>query len=145
MYPVSENTIQHSTQKCSKIHRTQPVIARKVVAFQELINLERHKKSAREAAELLEIPNSTMQSWRNQTSHRQAPKELVEFFSTPLGADFLQKNTMAVMKLMKCGPGGTRGMQEYLRNSGLDSFVASSDKTWKGKFKKQTNRKTMRN
>lgn len=127
MHPLSDNTIQYSTPKYSKIHRTQPIIARKVVAFQELINLERHKKSAREAAELLEIPNSTMQSWRNQTSHRQAPKELVEFFSTPVGADFLQRNTMAVMKLMKCGPGGTRGMQEYLRNSGLDNFVASSE------------------
>lgn len=127
MHPLSDNTIQYSTPKYSKIHRTQPVIARKVVAFQELINLKRHKKSAREAAELLEIPNSTMQSWRNQTSHRQAPKELVEFFSTPVGADFLQRNTMAVMKLMKCGPGGTRGMQEYLRNSGLDNFVASSE------------------
>ena len=127
MQTVSNNTFQHSIQKYSKIHRTQSIIARKVVAFQELINLEHHKKSAREAAELLEIPNSTMQSWRHQTNRRQAPKELVEFFSTPVGADFLQRNTMAVIKLMKCGPGGTRGMQEYLRNSGLDNFVASSE------------------
>jgi hypothetical protein len=92
-----------------------------------LITLERHKKSAREAAELLEVPNSTMQSWRNQANCRQVPKELTEFFSTPVGADFLQRNTMAVMKLMKCGPGGVRGMQEYLRNSNLDNFVASSE------------------
>lgn len=127
MQPVSDNPIQHSSSKYSKIHRTRPIIARKIVAFQELINLERHKKSDREAAELLEIPNSTMQSWRKQTNCQQAPKELVEFFSTPVGADFLQRNTMAVMKLMKCGPGGTRGMQEYLRNSGLGNFVASSE------------------
>jgi hypothetical protein len=60
MHSLSDNTIQYSTQKYSKIHRTQPVIARKVIVFQELINLERHKKSAREAAELLEVPNSTM-------------------------------------------------------------------------------------
>jgi hypothetical protein len=127
MQPVSDNTIQHSSSKYSKIHRARPIIARKIVAFQELINLERHKKSDREAAELLEIPNSTMQSWRKQTNCQQASKELIEFFSTPVGADFLQKNTMAVMKLMKCGPGGIRGMQEYLRNSGLDNFVASSE------------------
>ena len=127
MQTVSNNTPQDSTQKYLKIHRSQPIIARKVVAFQELINLEHHKKSAREASELLEIPNSTMQSWRHQTNCRQAPKELVEFFSTPVGADFLQRNTMSVIKLMKCGPGGTRGMQEYLRNSGLDNFVASSE------------------
>ena len=34
---------------------------------------------------------------------------------------------MAVMMLMKCGPSGIRGMQEYLYNSGLDNFVASSE------------------
>ena len=124
---LSSDPIQNATLKKHKVHRSQPTIARKVVAFEELINLEKSKKSAREAAELLEIPNSTMQSWRNQTSHRQVRKELVEFFSTPVGADFLQRNTMAVMKLMKCGPGGTRGMQEYLRNSGLHNFVASSE------------------
>ena len=111
----------------SKIHRTQPIIARKIIAFQELINLTHHKKSAREAANLLEVPNSTMQSWRNQTNCLEAPKELAEFFSTPVGAEFLQRNVMSVMKLMKCGPGGTRGMQEYLRNSRLDYFVASSE------------------
>lgn len=111
----------------SKIHRTQPIIARKIIAFQELINLTHHKKSAREAANLLEVPNSTMQSWRNQTNCLEAPKELAEFFSTPVGAEFLQRNVMAMMKLMKCGPGGTRGMQEYLRNSRLDYFVASSE------------------
>lgn len=111
----------------SKIHRTQPIIARKIIAFQELINLTHHKKSAREAANLLEVPNSTMQSWRNQTNCLEAPKELAEFFSTPVGAEFLQRNVMSVMKLMKCGPGGTRGMQEYLHNSRLDYFVASSE------------------
>ncbi len=100
MHPVSDNTIQHSTQKCSKIHRAQPVIARKVIAFQELIHLERHKKSAREAAELLEVPNSTMRSWRNQTNHRQAPEELVKFFSTPVGADFLQRNIISTLQLL---------------------------------------------
>lgn len=68
-----------------------------------------------------------MQSWREQESSRKTPPELTNFFSTPVGADFLQKNMITVMKLMKCGPGGIRGMQEYLRNSGLDAFVASSE------------------
>jgi hypothetical protein len=31
------------------------------------------------------------------------------------------------MKLMKCGPGGINGMQEYLGNTGLDSLIASSN------------------
>ena len=117
---------QNATIKCLKVHRTRPTISRKIIAFHELLNLEKNKKSARGAAELLEIPNSTMQSWRNQTFSQEAPKELVEFLSTPIGADFLQRNIMSVMKLMKCGPGGIHGMQEYLHNTGLDRLVASS-------------------
>jgi hypothetical protein len=124
---ISANIIQNATTKSRKIHRAQQIIARKVVSFQELINLEKQKKSAREAAYLLEVPNSTMQSWRERELSQKAPAALVTFISTPTGADFLQQNVMAVMKLMKCGPGGIRGMQEYLRNSGLDQFVASSE------------------
>lgn len=127
MHEVSTNLTQKSTQKRLKVNRTRPIIARKVVAFQELISLKRHKKSEREVANLLEVPNSTMQSWRIQEKSKEIPDELREFFSTPVGADFLQRNIMAVMKLMKCGPSGIRGMQEYLCNSGLDKFAASSE------------------
>jgi Family of unknown function (DUF6399) len=126
MKKASTKSEQNATINHPKVHRTRPVIARKILAFHELLNLEKNKKSARDAAELLEIPNSTMQSWRKQTFSRKAPIELVEFLSTPVGADFLQRNIMSVMKLMKCGPGGIHGMQEYLRNTGLDNFVASS-------------------
>lgn len=127
MIQVSIDLLQNTTAKHRKIHRTQPNIARKIIAFVELTNLERQKKSAREAADLLEIPNSTMQSWREQKLSQEGCIELASFFSTPAGADFLQRNIIAVMKLMKCGPGGIRGMQEYLHNSGLDRFVASSE------------------
>jgi hypothetical protein len=124
---ISANTIQNATTKRRKVHRAQPTIARKIIAFQELITLEKQKKSEREAAILLEVPNSTMQSWREQKNYLGVPVELVFFFSTPVGADFLQRLVMAAMKLMKCGPGGIRGMQEYLCNSGLNHFVASSE------------------
>lgn len=110
-----------------KIHRSQPAISRKIIAFQELINLKIRKKSEREATDLLEVPNSTMQSWIKRTNSQNVPPELAKFFLTPVGADFLQRNVMSVMKLMKCGPAGIHGMQEYLRNSGLDNFVASSE------------------
>lgn len=125
MRQVSIKSSQNAT--LNRIHRTRPVKARKIIAFHELLNLEKNKKSARSASELLEIPNSTMQSWQKQTLSQGKDKELSEFFSTPVGADFLQRNIMAVMKLMKCGPGGIRGMQEYLQNTGLNKFVASSE------------------
>jgi hypothetical protein len=127
MHPVSENTIQKATTNHYKIHRSRPVIAQKIVAFRELIGLEYSKKSAREAADILEVPNSTMQSWRRQQKVQQHAPELREFLTTPVGAAFLQRNVIAVMKLMKCGPGGIRGMQEYLHNAGLDFFVAASE------------------
>src|SRR5580658_7538679 len=127
MAPLSSSSLKNATKKHPKIHRAQPVIARKVIAFQELIDLKGQNKSEREVADILEVPNSTMQSWRKRTNSQKVPPELAEFFSTPVGADFLQRNVMAVMKLMKCGPGGIRGMQEYLRNSGLDNFVAASE------------------
>jgi hypothetical protein len=125
MNTVSSKTTQKATESHLKKYRTHSAIARKVVAFQELINLS-DKKSGREAAALLEVPNSTMQSWQKHISSQEGSKKLEEFFSTPVGAEFLQKTVMSVMKLMKCGPGGIRGMQEFLRNSGLDQFVASS-------------------
>lgn len=127
MIQVSAGANQNTTKKCHKVHRTHPIISRKIIAFKELTNLEKKKKSAREAADLLEIPNSTMQSWSLRKPTSKTRPELINFFSTFPGTDFLQRNIMAVMKLMKCGPGGIRGMQEYLRNSGLDCFVASSE------------------
>jgi uncharacterized protein DUF6399 len=127
MNSVSIKPTQNATIKYRKIYRTQPIIARKIIAFQELINLERKKKSAREAADILEVPNSTMQSWRQQKPLQKEEAELMNFFSTSVGADFLQRNIIAVMMLVKCGSTGIRGMQEYLYNSGLDNFVASSE------------------
>jgi len=117
---------KNTTLKRQKIHRLKPKISRKIIAFEELIGLEKHKKSSREVAKLLEIPNSTMRSWRKHTPSKKVSKELEDFFSTPQGTDFLQRNIVAVMKLMKCGPSGIRGVQIYLHNTGLDHFIASS-------------------
>lgn len=127
MDKVSSNIKQNATIKKCKVHRTQPAIAQKVVAFQELINLERSKKSEREAANILEIPNSTMQSWRSQKKIHEAPVELVEFFSTVSGAMLLQRIVMSVHQVTHFGCGGIRALQEFLHLSKLDQFVASSE------------------
>lgn len=126
MDSASINFGQQSTINRSKIHLSQAKIYRKVIAFDELINLKRSKKSARGVATLLEISNSTMQSWRIKINSEKASCELAEFFVTYAGKDFLQRNVIPVMKLMKSGPSGIQGMQDYLRNSGLDQFIASS-------------------
>lgn len=127
MEPLSSKKPQKSIKNRVTKIRTRPQIARKIIAFQELVVLEKNKMSERKAADILEIPNSTMQSWRKETNSQRVLRQLYDFFSSPEGADFLQRNIIAVMKLMKCGSSGIRGMQEYLRNSQLDQFVASSE------------------
>ncbi|MBF5059551.1 hypothetical protein [Candidatus Neptunochlamydia vexilliferae] len=112
MKALSENTDQNSRKKCKKVYRSQSTVSRKVVAFEEFMNLEHHKNSERCVAKLLEVPNSTMRSWRKKESDNE---ELSAFFETPVGAIFLEKNVLAVMKISKCGPSGIRGVEDYLQ------------------------------
>jgi len=124
MASLSENTPQNSSKKRIKVSRSRSTISRKVIAFEELINLKHHKNSARRASDLLEIPNSTMKSWREQ---RQDDEELKAFVGTSVGMAFLEKSVLAATKISKYGPSGIRGIQEYLRLTELDRFVACSD------------------
>src|SRR5437879_644151 len=123
MDTVSTKT-KNTTTKKPKIHRSRPAIASKVVAFQELTNLEKNSKSSREAAEILEVPNSSMQYWIERLEQDTTLSNAMIFLSTtPEGLKFLNRLVISVMKLMKCGPSGIRGMQEFLRNTGLDQIV----------------------
>lgn len=124
MKEVSTEQKSSATEKRPKTHLSRSKITRKIVAFQELTSLKGNKQSARSISSLLEIPKSTMHSWINQKESFEKKEGLKAFINTPEGAEFLQKNIMAIMKLMKCGPSGIRRMQEYLNNSGLAIFVA---------------------
>lgn len=118
---------QNASAKRRKAHRSRPLIADKVVAFNVLTRLEHRKRTAREAAAILEVPNSTMQSWRAQKLTSHTPPEWEEFLSRPSGAEFLQRCVMAAHQVTHYGPSGIQGLQEYLRLSGLDRFVAASN------------------
>src|SRR5437899_2017203 len=84
------------------------------LAFQELTNLEKNSKSSREAAEILEAPNSSMQYWIERLEQDTTLSNAMIFLSTtPEGLKFLNRLVISVMKLMKCGPSGIRGMQEF--------------------------------
>lgn len=124
-----ESPIDHqkASTKHRKIHRSRPLIADKVVAFNVLTNLEHEKKTGREAAAILEIPNSTMQSWRAPQRTLEKFFDWEEFFLRPSGAELLQRCVMAAHQVTNYGPSGIQGLQEYLRLSGLDRFVASSN------------------
>lgn len=127
MKPVSSILSEKSTLKNNKIHRSRVIISKKIVAFDALANLQNTTRSAREISSILEVPNSTMHSWITQKSFSDSISELCDFFSTPQGAQFLQRTVTAAALVIEYGPSGIRGIQEYLRLSGLDQFVASSN------------------
>jgi hypothetical protein len=125
MQPVSFITSEQATPKYRKIHRSRLAISEKIVAFDVLTSL-RTRRSARDISSILEVPNSTMRSW-TQTRPLEKPSiALTDFFATLDGIKLLQKMIAAAMFVIDYGPSGVRGVQEYLRLSGLDQFVASS-------------------
>ena len=125
MQPVSSLISEKATPKYLKIHRSRLSISEKIVAFDVLASL-RIKRSARDISSILEVPNSTMRSWKAQRSSEEPSPELTVFFSTPHGLKFLQKMVAAAMFVIEYGPSGVRGAQQYLNLSGADQFVASS-------------------
>jgi hypothetical protein len=120
----SSQNFNQTKIKRSKINRSRIQRSNKVVAFEEICSLK-FKRSGRKVAAFLEVPNSTMQSWREEKKAADSNEEEA-FISTPVGAAWLNRIVMAAMKSNKCGPGGISGMQDFLHNSGLDKFVASS-------------------
>ncbi len=118
---------EKATPKCHKIQRTCLDISKKIVAFDVLKNLQHTKRSAREISSIIEVPNSTMRSWKAEKNSPEFCPELNEFFSTPCGTEFIQQIVMAAVLVIEYGPTGIRGLQEFLHLSGLDQFVASSN------------------
>ena len=127
MEPVSSIPSEKSTFKSRRIHRNRVDISKKIVAFDVLASLQHTTRSSREISSILEVPNSTMRSWKGQTAFPESNSELQGFFATPCGALFLQQAVTAAIFVIEYGPSGIRGTQEYLRLSGLDQFVATSN------------------
>lgn len=125
MDTLSSNSEPNTTKKHRKEHLSQPMIARKIVAFQEII--EQKEVSARSAAKLIGVANSTMQSWQAKPSIKEAPPELQDFLSTLTGAEFLNRVFLAAHQSIRYGCGGLRALKEFLTLSGLHHFVASSE------------------
>ena len=126
MAPVSQVSDQNAIIKRRKLHRAPPEIARKIVAFEEIISAN-SMKSERELVKLLNLPNSTMQTWRAQKIAKEVTEdEVAIFFATPTGSVLLCRIAVAIMYNNKCGASGICGAQECLRHAGLDKYVATS-------------------
>jgi len=66
MQTVSPISIENAIPKKRRTQYSRNVISRKIVAFDVLINAEQTTRSHREASSILEVPESTMRSWRQQ-------------------------------------------------------------------------------
>lgn len=127
MDPLSSNSTQNTTKKRIKATHTRQETSTKIIAFDVLSGLKHKKRSGRNITQLLEVPNSTMQSWRTSAAMQSASHEVEVFFSTPCGAELLQRIVLAAYQSIHFGCGGIRGLQEFLRLSSLSQFVASSE------------------
>jgi len=126
MTQVSTNLHENAIKKRPKVHRSRLEISSKVVAFRQLISLEHNQISERQAAALLEVPFSTMHSWKVQENNQKIDAQLTEFISTPVGQKFLNRLVSSAHMAIRYGHGGIRGLQEFLHLSQLNNFVASS-------------------
>lgn len=107
------------------IHRPRSAILEKIVSFDVLAHLQHTVRSEREITAILEVPNSTMRSWKiQQRSYEEMA--LYEFFSTPHGAHFLERLVTGAIFTIEYGPRGIRGTQQYLRLIGVDQYVSTS-------------------
>lgn len=126
MDQVSHNTAENTTKKRHKIHRTSPDIARKIVAFEEIAKAN-DTKSPREIVRILQLPYATVQTWRARQSAKAAGEDEIDtFFATPVGSALLSRIVLSITYNNKCGASGICGMQETLRNAGLNKYVATS-------------------
>ena len=126
MTQVSTHLLENATKKHPKVHRSRQEISSKMIAFQQLTSLKRNQMSERQAAALLEVPFSTMHSWKIQENNQEIDLELTKFISTPAGQIFLNRLLFSVHMAIRYGHGGIRGLQEFLQLSQLNKFVASS-------------------
>src|ERR1700738_1591424 len=126
MAQVSTNSPENATKKRPKEHRSRQEITSKVIAFRQLTSLKRSQISERQAAALLEVPFSTMHSWKIQKDNQEIDPELTEFILTPAGQKFLNRLVSSAHMVIRYGHGGVRGLKGFLHLSHLNKFVASS-------------------
>lgn len=126
MTQVSPNSPENATKKRPKVHRSRQEVSSKMIAFQQLTSLKQNQMSERQAAALLEVPFSTMHSWKTHENDQEIDPELTEFISTLVGQKFLTRLVSSAHMVIRYGHGGIRGLQEFLELSHLNNFVASS-------------------
>lgn len=122
MSEILPKDVNHVTKK---IYRPRQEIARTRIAFQELTK-PLIGKSQRSASQLLKVPRSTIQTWEQPCHISAIEAEVEEFFASPVGSKYLHRIVLAATTVISFGGSGVRGIQEFLRLSQLNHWVASS-------------------
>lgn len=122
--PLSQD---HSKTATQKSFRNRLVIATKRIAYQELIHPD-NKMSQRRACTLIRVPRVTLRRWQTHRPICVYDLNAAEhdFFESPVGTVCLQRIILAAAKTIRYGSSGIRGIQEFLKLSQLDQWVASS-------------------
>ena len=105
-----------------KPHHPRALVARKWTAYQELTGPE-IGYSQRLGAKILRIPRTTFQNWG---SAKVTEDELDRFFSSEIGLEILHRIVCAADFVIQFRECGSRGLQEFIRLSKLDRWVANS-------------------
>ena len=83
--------------------------------------------SQRDFAEMANVPRSTLRYWLARKSSIDAHPVLIEFFENPVGIAFLHRLvTAAHVSFTKNGTASIHNVSDFLEESGLSPFVASS-------------------
>ena len=110
-----------------------PVQSRRGVAekLEQFKRLDTPFISRREIAQQIDVPERTLSHWicRNRAVIRNSsgPRDVVRFFETPEGVDFLHRLlTAAHLVFVEANDCGIRNLCFFLELSGLDEFIAAS-------------------
>src|SRR4051794_24661563 len=96
-------------------------------AAELILQFETGNCSQRAFAQKAGVPRSTLQHWLKRKKDLDADPALVAFFEGPTGVAFLHRLVGAChLTFTQQGTCGIRLVCEFLRRTGLDSFVASS-------------------
>jgi hypothetical protein len=83
--------------------------------------------SQRDFAKMVDIPRSTLRHWLARKNGIDAHPVLIEFFENPVGIAFLHRLvTAAHVSFTKNGTASIHNVSDFLEESGLSPFVASS-------------------
>jgi len=83
--------------------------------------------SQRDFAEMADVPRSTLRYWLARKNSIDAHPVLIEFFENPIGIAFLHRLvTAAHFSFTKDGTASIHNVSNFLEESGLSAFVASS-------------------